>query len=140
MWLIFWVISNVSTGFYSLDLSPRFYYWGYAWPLHHGTSTPLHQNIPSPFPFPPLLACMSKPTNPPAVVEASHQLLFDLHSRIGLNLAVLIIWSVVNTLLFAPACYLMRWEQMKAKQTEARKENEWLDAMSRQRSRIGIPK
>ena len=35
MWLIFWVITNVSTGFYSLDLAPEFYYWGYAWPLHN---------------------------------------------------------------------------------------------------------
>lgn len=35
MWLIFWVITNVSTSFYSLDLSPKFYYWGYAWPLHN---------------------------------------------------------------------------------------------------------
>lgn len=34
MWLIFWVISNVSTSFYALDLVPKFYYWGYAWPLH----------------------------------------------------------------------------------------------------------
>jgi len=25
----------VSTSFYSLDLSPGFYRWGYAWPLHH---------------------------------------------------------------------------------------------------------
>lgn len=35
MWLIFWVITNVSTAFYSLDLAPRFYLWGYAWPLHN---------------------------------------------------------------------------------------------------------
>ncbi|KAL8944307.1 MAG: hypothetical protein Q9216_000491 [Gyalolechia sp. 2 TL-2023] len=28
MWLIFWVITNVSTSFYSLDLAPKFYYWG----------------------------------------------------------------------------------------------------------------
>ena len=35
MWLIFWVISNVSTSFYSLDLAPKFYYWGYAWPLQN---------------------------------------------------------------------------------------------------------
>ena len=35
MWLIFWVISNVSTAFYSLDLAPKWYYWGYAWPLHN---------------------------------------------------------------------------------------------------------
>ena len=38
MWLIFWVISNVATGFYAIELAPRFYYWGYAWPLHNSTS------------------------------------------------------------------------------------------------------
>ena len=32
--LIFWVITNVATGFYSLDLAPGFFRWGYAWPLH----------------------------------------------------------------------------------------------------------
>ena len=37
-WLIFWVISNVSTSFYSITLAPRFYYWGYAWPLHNSKS------------------------------------------------------------------------------------------------------
>lgn len=36
IWLIFWVITNVSTSFYSLELAPKFYYWGYAWPLHNG--------------------------------------------------------------------------------------------------------
>ena len=35
LWLIFWVITNVSTSFYSLDLAPKFYYWGYAWPLQN---------------------------------------------------------------------------------------------------------
>lgn len=39
MWLIFWVISNVSTAFYEIALEPRFYYWGYAWPLHNSEST-----------------------------------------------------------------------------------------------------
>ncbi|GAM34227.1 hypothetical protein TCE0_015f01671 [Talaromyces pinophilus] len=34
LWLTFWVISNVSTGFYPLDLAPGFYKWGYIWPLH----------------------------------------------------------------------------------------------------------
>ncbi|TVY37099.1 Nitrosoguanidine resistance protein [Lachnellula subtilissima] len=34
-WLIFWVITNVATSFYSITLAPRFYYWGYAWPLHN---------------------------------------------------------------------------------------------------------
>lgn len=35
LWLIFWVITNVSTAFYDIDIEPRFYYWGYAWPLHY---------------------------------------------------------------------------------------------------------
>jgi len=39
LWLIFWVITNVSTSFYDIDIEPRFYYWGYAWPLHHGKSS-----------------------------------------------------------------------------------------------------
>jgi hypothetical protein len=34
LFLIFWVITNVATGFYALDLAPGFYAWGYAWPLH----------------------------------------------------------------------------------------------------------
>lgn len=34
LFLIFWVISNVATGFYPVDLAPGFYEWGYAWPLH----------------------------------------------------------------------------------------------------------
>ncbi|CAG8167357.1 unnamed protein product [Penicillium salamii] len=34
IFLIFWVISNVSTGFYALDLAPSFFRWGYVWPLH----------------------------------------------------------------------------------------------------------
>ena len=28
MWLIFWVITNVSTSFYAEELSPGFYHWG----------------------------------------------------------------------------------------------------------------
>ena len=32
--LIFWVITNVATAFYAIDLAPGFYKWGYAWPLH----------------------------------------------------------------------------------------------------------
>ncbi|KAH9885930.1 MNNG and nitrosoguanidine resistance protein [Xylariomycetidae sp. FL2044] len=35
LWLIFWVITNVSTAFYNLELAPDFYRWGVAWPLHH---------------------------------------------------------------------------------------------------------
>lgn len=74
------------------------------------------------------------------VVEASHQILFDLHSRIGLNIGILVIWFVVNSILFAPACYLMRWEQQKAGKKAAQKEKEWSQAMSKQRTRLGIQK
>lgn len=30
MWLIFWVITNVSAAFYDIDTEPAFYRWGYA--------------------------------------------------------------------------------------------------------------
>ncbi|OQD89650.1 hypothetical protein PENANT_c002G09311 [Penicillium antarcticum] len=33
--LIFWVITNVATGFYPIQLANDFYRWGLAWPLHH---------------------------------------------------------------------------------------------------------
>ncbi|KAF2647321.1 hypothetical protein K491DRAFT_709249 [Lophiostoma macrostomum CBS 122681] len=35
LWLIFWVVSNVATGFYALPLASGFYAWGYAWPIHN---------------------------------------------------------------------------------------------------------
>ena len=79
LWLIFWVITNVSTAFYDVAIQPGFYRWGYAWPLHY-------------------------------VVEGSRQILFGLHSRIGLDFGVLIAWGAVNTILFPAACYFMRWE------------------------------
>ena len=88
MWLIFWVITNVATSFYSLDLAPKWYYWGYAWPLHN-------------------------------IVEASRSTLFDLHSRIGLNMGVLFAWCAINSILFPFACYLLRWKTMRAKRKEA---------------------
>jgi len=34
LFLIFWVITNVSTSFYNIEKAPAFYRWGYAWPLH----------------------------------------------------------------------------------------------------------
>jgi hypothetical protein len=33
-WLIFWVISNVATSFYPIEVAPAFYTYGYAFPLH----------------------------------------------------------------------------------------------------------
>ena len=79
MWLIFWVITNVSTAFYDIQIEPTFYRYGYAWPLHY-------------------------------IVEGSRQILFGLHSRIGLDFGVLIAWGAVNTALFPFACYFMRWK------------------------------
>ncbi|KAG7109396.1 putative endoplasmic reticulum membrane protein like [Verticillium longisporum] len=42
LWLIFWVITNVSTSFYSMDLAPGFYHWGRAWPLHQVVEASRH--------------------------------------------------------------------------------------------------
>lgn len=35
LFLIWWVITNVSTGFYAIELASDFYRWGFAWPLRH---------------------------------------------------------------------------------------------------------
>ncbi|KAI1370338.1 MNNG and nitrosoguanidine resistance protein [Hypoxylon crocopeplum] len=86
-WLIFWVITNVSTSFYSIDLAPGFFRWGYAWPLHH-------------------------------IVQASQQILFDLHSEIGLNFGVLFSWAAVDLALFPLACYFSRWRMERGKRQE----------------------
>jgi hypothetical protein len=76
LFLIFWVISNVSTSFYDIEIAPAFYRWGYAWPLH-------------------------------SIVEGSRQILFGLHSRIGLDFGILIAWSAVNSALFPFCCWFM---------------------------------
>jgi len=83
-WLIFWVISNVSTSFYAIETSPGFFRWGYAWPLHN-------------------------------IVEASRTVIFDLHSRIGLNFGVLFTWAGIGTILFPFCCYFMRWKTQRQK-------------------------
>lgn len=58
------------------------------------------------------------------VVEASRTILFDIHSRIGLNLGILFAWAAVNTVLFPVCCYFMRWKTMKAKNKEAESKDE----------------
>ncbi|KAI2466104.1 MNNG and nitrosoguanidine resistance protein [Annulohypoxylon bovei var. microspora] len=88
-WLIFWVITNVSTAFYSVDLAPGFFKWGYAWPLHH-------------------------------IVQASRQILFDLHSEIGLNFGVLFAWAALNVALFPVVCYVTRWRQERERRAAER--------------------
>ncbi|XXG97826.1 hypothetical protein Hte_004140 [Hypoxylon texense] len=88
-WLIFWVITNVSTSFYSIDLAPGFFKWGYAWPLHH-------------------------------IVQASRQILFDLHSEIGLNFGVLFAWCAINLCLFPFCCYVARWKMERERRNAER--------------------
>jgi hypothetical protein len=98
LFLIFWVITNVSTAFYDIELAPTFYRWGYAWPLHSSKFHPL--------------AAMDL-ANPSSVVEASRSILFGLHSRIGLDFGILIAWGAVNTALFPFCCYFMRWKKKR---------------------------
>ncbi|KAI1764864.1 MNNG and nitrosoguanidine resistance protein [Hypoxylon sp. FL1150] len=88
-WLIFWVITNVSTSFYSIELAPGFFRWGYAWPLHH-------------------------------IVQASRQILFDLHSEMGLNFGVLLAWCAVNLCLFPLCCYAARWKMERGRRAAER--------------------
>ncbi|KAF2266275.1 hypothetical protein CC78DRAFT_459613 [Lojkania enalia] len=101
LWLIFWVISNVATGFYALPLEAGFYRWGYAWPMHN-------------------------------IVEATRQILFDLHPRIGLNLSVLFAWCAIDTALFPLCCFYMRWKTMREKRLVAQREAEWEAKMEKE--------
>lgn len=96
IWLIFWVITNVSTSFYSIALSPGFFKWGYAWPLHN-------------------------------IVEASRTILFDTHSRIGLNFGVLFAWAAINIICFFPAAIIFRWKNTKEQMKKVPQSNlRWL--------------
>ena len=83
LWLIFWVITNVAISFYQIPLAPSTFY-------KYGYAWPLHN-----------------------LVEGSRTILFDIHSRLGLNFGVLAAWCVVNTVLFLPAAIFMRWKAEK---------------------------
>lgn len=98
LFLIFWVITNVSTSFYDIEIAPAFYRWGYAWPLHS-----------SKFPF----ICHRDEADKALVVEGSRQILFGLHSRIGLDFGILIAWGAVNTAFFPICCWFMRWKKQR---------------------------
>ena len=88
LWLIFWVITNVSTSFYAIELSPRFFYWGWAWPL---------QQI---------------------VTASRTLLFGTTHSRLGLNFGILFAWCAVNSALFPVCCLYMRWKSEGGKAKE----------------------
>ena len=74
------------------------------------------------------------------VVEASHQLLFNLHSRIGLNFEILFAWVAVDTAIFPFACYVMRWGQEREQRLKEEKDKRWMEAMSTHRTRLGFQK
>lgn len=97
LWLIFWVITNVATAFYDIEIAPEFYRWGYAWPLHSGMCC-----------YWSLQAISLVANRYVVVVEGSRQILFDLHSRIGLDFGILIAWGAVNTTFFPICCWFQR--------------------------------
>ncbi|KAI0019458.1 MNNG and nitrosoguanidine resistance protein [Xylariomycetidae sp. FL0641] len=94
-WLIFWVITNVSTAFYTVEVAPGFFRWGYAWPLHH-------------------------------IVQASRQIVFDLHSNIGTNFGVLFAWAGLGTILFPFCCYFMRWKTEREQRDQERQKDRYV--------------
>lgn len=102
MWLIFWVITNVSTSFYNITWAPGFYQWGYAWYVG-----PICCDV-AVGPVADFLCACDRPLH--NIVNGSRQILFDLHSNIGLNFGVLFAWCAINTALFPLACYYMRWK------------------------------
>ncbi len=55
------------------------------------------------------------------VVNASRTILFNTHSRIGLNFGILFAWVAVNTALFPVSCWVMRWKTQREKRKEGEK-------------------
>jgi hypothetical protein len=47
------------------------------------------------------------------VVEASRAILFDTHSRIGLDFGILFAWIAVSLAFFPVANFIMRWRIMR---------------------------
>ena len=99
--LIFWVITNVATGFYAIELASVFYRWGYAWPLHRSMFTAS------------TVCCLTSANISSLVVEALRTILFGTHSRIGIDFAVLFIWIAVSIAFFPVASSIMRWKMKR---------------------------
>lgn len=38
VFLVFWIVTNVISGFFALPTLNNFYHWGYGWPLYHTVS------------------------------------------------------------------------------------------------------
>jgi hypothetical protein len=109
LFLVFWIISNISAAFYDVQIAPGFYEWGYAWPLHASKFSSFLFAIPT------ILLCDDDLVRLTcaSVVQASRTILFDLHSRLGLNFGVLIAWGALNTLLYPFCCWFMRWKERR---------------------------
>ncbi|RDL39954.1 Uncharacterized protein BP5553_04294 [Venustampulla echinocandica] len=88
LWLIFWLVTNAATSFYSITLAPGFFRWAYAWPLYN-------------------------------IVQATRTILFDLHSKIGLNFGVLFAWVAVDTALFPFCCYVLRRKTLRKRRKDS---------------------
>lgn len=124
LWLIFWVISNVATGFYALELAPSFYRWGYAWPMHNSKSRRSNDNH-----------MLTSGT----VVELTRSTLFDLQqSHVGRNFGVLFAWVAIDTILFPICCHFMRWNTGRVKRNAAQAEAEWHAKMDKERDEPGF--
>ena len=67
------------------------------------------------------------------VVEATRQILFDLHPRISLNVGILLAWCAVDSLLFPLCCYYMRWNTLRVKRDAAEKDRLWKERMEKER-------
>lgn len=104
LFLIFWVIANVATAFYAVELAPVFYRWGYASPLHRSE-------------FPSFLFGFGLDLDMVrltfVVVEALRTILFGAYSRIGLDFGVLFIWIVVSLAFYPVASWVMRWRMRR---------------------------
>ncbi|KAI9742721.1 MAG: hypothetical protein M1835_003029, partial [Candelina submexicana] len=85
-WMAFWLIFWVIT-----NVSTSFYDISLA-PMFYfwGYAWPLHN-----------------------IVEGSRTIIFNVHSKIGLNFGVLFTWVAVNSALFPAACYFFRWKNMR---------------------------
>lgn len=61
------------------------------------------------------------------IVEGSRTILFDTHSRIGLNFGILFTWVAINIIVFFPAAVIFRWKNTKEQMREVPRSNmKWL--------------
>lgn len=47
------------------------------------------------------------------VVDALRTIIFDIHSRIGLDFAILFIWIAISLAFYPFAAFIMRWKMKR---------------------------